>query len=191
MHNLTKSNADSNKLYGYLWEESTRRMEIFTWVFGSIFLGIIGCIFMCALFVARTIGIGAWIVGLSGVFFIAIIIIAWWRTPDLNATYCLSEEQISTHPRQKKHEKIASWDEIVDVAEVDCVMTRGMYYHASSSYILLMKKSHIELIELGILVADLEKHKVMYSYLYRQPDIIAIPKTDEAVRFIARFKTIR
>ena len=191
MHSLTERNSDSDKMYGYLWEESNRRVELFSRVFTCIFLGFVGGAFMCALFVANTIGTGAWIVGFSGMFLIAIIVIAWWRTPDLNATYCFSEKQISTHSRQKKYEKIALWDEIVDVVDVVCVMSHSLYTRVCSSYILLMKKSHIELIELGILAADFEKHKVMYSYLYRQPDIIAIPKTEEAVSFIERFKTIK
>ena len=186
MNNLNKLDKKPAELHGYLLEKSIRKMEIFKWIFGSIFIGIIGSGFMCALFVAKTIGTGAWIVGFSGVFLIATMIIAWWREPDLNATYCFSEEQVSTHSRQKKYEKIALWDEIVNVAEVDCVMIRGMYYRVSSSYILLMKKSHIELIELGILATDFVKQKMMYSYLYRQPDIIAIPKTEEVVRFIER-----
>lgn len=182
MHSLIETGRESNEIRGYLWDESKRKSDFTLMRVSDIVVGGVGSVFLLVFFTHPY----AWILGLSGLFFLVYIVIYRYRSPDINATFSMSELGVVTFSRQKKYNKNFTWDEIVDITEIVVVQSAANFCH-HSDYILLMKKPHAEL---NVLIAtDKEYAMERYGYLYRHPDIIAIPKTEETVRYIEQIKT--
>lgn len=184
----------TDELRGYLWEERARkeRNEVakFLPIFAAILSGIVGLI--CFSMVEGIVfGIKGSLIMMASVFIFGKVV--FWLAAQLgldqDASFCLNYDGISTTARRKKHEQRFTWNEVVEVSEIIAIIPKDRFSSWKISYIVLSKKP---LRELQLLIAaDAEHAAEQYTYLYRHPELIAIPKTEEAVSYIERFHKIK
>lgn len=182
-----------DELRGYLLEEKLRadRLQIIKYLplFGSISTGV-PCLIVASIEEGIVFGIkfSLILIAIMYLFCKGLSLLAERLGQDHDASFCINPDGISTTVRKKKYEQQFSWNEIVEVSEIVTEHTVSRSEVRKLPYLVLAKKP---LRELNLLIAaDAEHAMESYGYLYCHPDLIAIPKTEEAVQYIGRFHKI-
>ena len=183
----------TDELRGYLLEETTRKdqLELMKYMplFGTILIGAV-CLICLSVEEGIVFGIKAMLVAMVSTYLFFKGLKLWIDRLglDLDASFCINSDGISTTVRRKKYEQKFAWSEIAEAAEIIAGYTMGKSECRYIPYIALAKKP---LRELNLLIAaDAEHAMESYGYLFCHPDLIAIPKTEEAVQYIERFRKI-
>lgn len=175
-------NTRQTELCGHLTEASARELFMACKPLGKLFCGI------CAVIAVIALLVPVWRKMCIPVILVLLPLGILLCLCDDDPTYLLNQSGAVINSKRKKYVHNFSWDEIVDVCEI-LVKIPQIRTQITTTYIAMMRKTHTEL---NINIANCREYAAEdFGYILSHPDIIAVPRTEEAVRFIEQFKTIK